>query len=198
MAPGRCCIPEPLPPDLQVKLDRCLPLKHRAPILLIGDSMLARFQDYGTGKGLLDPELFENAAVGGSTTSHWVRLLQTTDFAGISGYKKIVLMLGTNNIPRNEASTTDIADGLTQILTHLKPKAVNTEILFVPIQPRWDLNRPGLLRDIELINEAVGKHCRSLSFFARDKSLYAEDLLHLNRRGYEALAKVITALLEEL
>lgn len=159
--------------------------------------MLARFQDYGTGRGLLHPEVFENAAVGGTTTNHWVRLIQTTDFVGIEKYKKVVLMLGTNNLPNTEASADDIAEGIKTILAQLE-KTINTELLFVPIQPRWDLNRPGLLKDIELINETVGKHCRSLPFFARDKSLYAEDLLHLNRRGYEAFAEVIRTFFEKI
>lgn len=194
MSSGRCCIPEALSEELQRKLDRCLPLSGNAPVLIIGDSMLARFQDYGTGRGLLDPAIYENAAVGGTTTNHWIHLLQFTDiFSNIGTYKLVILMLGTNNLSDFNVSADDIVDGLKSIVDTFKRKTGNTRIVFLPIQPRWDLERLNLAQDIDLVNEKMSNICAMIPFKARDQSLFAEDMLHLNRRGYEEFAKTLNA-----
>lgn len=192
MSLGRCCVPKALPEELQAKLDRCLPLKGKAPVLFIGDSMLARFQDYGTGRGLLDPWIFENAAVGGTTTNHWIHLLQSTEaFLEIRCYRNIVLMLGTNNLANLGASATEITAGLECVVEIIKSLASNAELLFVPIQHRWDLERPAISEEIEFINGFMSKLCSIVPFSMGDKSMFEDDMLHLTRAGYVQLAKNI-------
>ncbi len=180
-------VPEALPPEFTAKMCRCS--ANGGAVLLLGDSMIARFQDYGTGRGLLDPNVFDNYGIGGSTTNHWMHLLETGQIQFKSQYKTIILMVGTNNLAKVHESADEIAQGILNVCRLLLCRFPQAKLYFVSILPRWDLARWNILEDIATINQTVSKHFAVLSPPLNDRTLFAHDLLHLNREGYIRFAQ---------
>jgi len=163
--------------------------------------MIARFQDYGTGTGLLSKEHFTNIGIGGTTTGHWIHLLSQDHFrlSQFTGLEHAVVMLGTNNLARLDATAEQISEGVLEVFrvvrSKLKPAV---QLWYVPIQIRYDLRdaRPTLLDDIRHINERVGQSYPLIGFYADDPQQMESDGLHFTRDTYEALANYIKAQFE--
>lgn len=158
--------------------------------------MLSHFQDYGTGRGLLEPEKYDNIAIGGTTTLHWIWLLNSSnllDKVGFGRYKQIFLLLGTNDLAVLDRTAEEIVNGLTEVLRLLRVKMPQAHITYIPIFPRRDLTtRPSLDADIISINAALCPLCNSnLKPAITASELYDEDQLHLNRAGYQVFAPLI-------
>lgn len=188
---------EPLNDELLAKLDRWNPAVYNGSgrVLLLGDSMLAHFQDYGTGRGLLDPEQYDNIAIGGTTTRHWIWLLNSSLLSKIrfERYKRVFLMLGTNDLAVRDRLVEEIVNGLADVVHLLRNKMSKAHITFIPIFPRGDLPmRPTLVADTANINAAMAPTCDSILESAITASeMYDDDQLHLNRKGYEAFSIMI-------
>lgn len=182
---------EPLPADLEAKLGANAGLQGRGTVLLLGDSMLARFQPYGTGRHLLDPAVFENLAVGGSTTNHWVHLLETDRFDRglLAGFASVVLCLGTNNLPCMGAHET--FGGILRVVALLRERMPRAEVTFITVFPRWDLDLRGAVAHLNAM--VAGAGIRTIDPDITDPSLFGPDRLHLTRRGYEQLAACLAA-----
>jgi len=184
--------PECLTSELELKLNLCLlDVTGYGNVLLLGDSMLARFQPYGTGRHLLDPAIFQNVAIGGSTTNHWIWLLQQGKIS-LYEYNHIVVMLGTNNVAKPEHTVQEIVTGLLLIMKLLLEMVPKAKIHFVPIFPRWDLQNSNVMEQIAHINRHMATYCENiLDPFISGSSFFEKDQLHLNLRGYELFAQFL-------
>lgn len=188
---------EPLDDALLAKVHRGLSVVNSGTgtVLLVGDSMLARFQDYGTGRGLLETSKYHNVAIGGATTGHWIWLLQNDLLNSIkfARYQQIFLMLGTNDLSRPERQASDVISGLKDVIALLRARMPNAHVTFVPIFPRTDLADNQTVEDeTAIINAAVPTHCDSVvSPVISDPEYFDNDNLHLNRKGYELFCHII-------
>lgn len=162
---------------------------------IFGDSMVARFQDYGTGRGLLSSHRFINIAVGGSTVHDWNSAFHTLEhaFSQIKIEKGLVLMLGTNDIA---LSASDLHDRFTDLICkcHFKSKK---PIFVLSVLHRRD--NPELNDKIDGLNAFLNGLSFSWLHYqdVMQLSSYLDtDLLHLTREGYEQFAQVLLEILK--
>jgi lysophospholipase L1-like esterase len=133
-----------------------------------------------------------NLGFGGDGTQNVLWRLQNGEIDGLSP-KLVVLMIGTNNAGRDEPA--DIVMGTQAIITELRTRVPNSEILLVSIFPRaagaeHDCN---VAVNAQLASLADGVHVFHMDinshFVNGDGSLKAElyyiDLLHLSSAGYQ-------------
>lgn len=173
-----------------------------ARILFIGDSITQGWET--NGKDVWEKYYGKrnavNLGISGDRTQHVLWRLDHGNIDGISP-KVAVIMIGTNNISRNEPE--QIAAGVRAITTKLKSKLPKTEILLLAIFPRSatpdDAKRQAVVKTNAMLEKqaaADGVHYLDIGneFLAADGTLSKEimpDLLHLSPKGYEIWAKSI-------
>ena len=147
-----------------------------------------------------------NMGFSGDRTQHVLWRLDNGNIDNISP-KVAVIMIGTNNTPRNPAE--QIAEGLVDICEKLRKKLPDTKILLLAIFPRE--KTPGQLREkITKTNNLASKiadgkmiHYLDISpkFLQPDNSISKDvmpDYLHLSKKGYQIWAQAIEPKLVEL
>ena len=190
--------------ELPIKLKECYNLNtinEKTKILLIGDSMLARF-NYDmedSGIGLLPNDIIANIAIGSTKTQHWLNLLNDEQL-----YKKCVdtnakieqifLMLGTNNLADNKATPELISSAICDIVGILQTKFPEAMIVYVSIMPRFDKDQ-SIIEKSQKTNGLIGKQ-DSIQFIdltndVGSVNFLLDDKLHFNRIGYEKFASIL-------
>lgn len=183
----------------------------RVDLLMIGDSIMHSWEN--GGKKVWDEYYGKrnalNLGFSGDRTEQVIWRLQHGEVSDIAP-KLVVLMIGTNNAGHREDPAEETAAGIKQIITELRTRLPNTNILVLAIFPRGkdatDTKR--------VINEATNKIIQTFAdgkrvfylnindkFLKPDGVLPQEimpDLLHPNAQGYEIWAKAIEPKVKEL
>lgn len=150
-----------------------------------------------------------NLGIGGDQTQHVLWRLTHGNLDGISP-KVAVLMIGTNNFDHNVVATPPaVAEGVAAIVTLLRTRLPETNVLVYGIFPRSQ--KPSAMRhDILQANQIIhklddGKHVfyRDIGhrFIDANGDIPVElmvDYLHLSAQGYEVWADALNQHLAEL
>jgi lysophospholipase L1-like esterase len=169
-------------------------------ILLLGDSMLERWQTTGReiwrNKGL-NRRKIGNAGVGGDRTEH---VLYRIDHGLLNTIKPklVILLIGTNNIEKD--SEQDVRDGIQKIIDQVRLK-VSGDVKFVVygVLPRQGTDT--LKRKIDNLNVLIRDTIPNIQYeYFGDKfvnakgewqSSFFDDNVHLNTTGYELFGDVL-------
>lgn len=156
-------------------------------VLLLGDSMFERFRTTGKCDWSQNPKIW-NAGVGGDRTEHVLWRLEQ----GLLQHtkpKKIILMIGTNNVPFDTPK--DIYDGILSIINEIKQRSPLSKLILLAMIPR----NPGvyhLADKIKTTLKEVNQKLSKLHFpdyydftdIFLDKTHLYSDHVHLNEAGY--------------
>jgi len=174
--------------------------KGNIDVLFVGDSIT---QAWGReGKKIWTeqyaPLKAANFGISGDQTQHVIwRLREGKELTGINP-KVVVLMIGTNNMGRNNSE--EIAEGITAIAHELTHQLPQSKILLLGIFPRRPSAGDPARAKIKDVNQRIaklddGKHVRYLDigekFLESDGTLTKEvmpDFLHLTPKGYKIWA----------
>lgn len=180
-------------------------------VLFLGDSITA---GWGSAAKIWNEHFGKyqpaNFGISGDTTQNVLWRIDNGELDGISP-KVVVLMIGTNNIPKPAA---DILRGDTKIVEEIHQKLPDTKLLLLGIFPRGaDPTNKGVaaMREkIKTVNEGLaklddGNKTRYLDigdkFLSPDGTLTKEimpDALHPNAKGYAIWADAIQPLLDDM
>jgi lysophospholipase L1-like esterase len=180
-------------------------------VLFVGDSITDWWRQPQRGLPVWEktfaPLKAANFGIAGDTTQGVLWRMQNGELEGFDA-RLIILMLGTNNINRNEPA--DIAAGDAAIVEEFKKRQPNAKILILGVFPRGPAADNAFRPKIREINEHLSKladgrrvHYLDIGdkFLQPDGSLPAEvmpDGLHPNLRGYEIWAEAIMPKVREL
>ncbi|HEX5006654.1 MAG TPA: GDSL-type esterase/lipase family protein [Hyphomonadaceae bacterium] len=179
-------------------------------LLFVGDSITDFFGRADRGRDVWTAHYgalkAANFGISGDTTQDVLWRMRNGELAGFKA-KAIVLMLGTNNIGRNDNS--DIAAGDAAIVAEFRKHQPQAKILLLGVFPRGDKNGSARKAVAEINNDvaklADGKAVFYLdiaeAFLSRDGDLVdgiMVDGLHPSPAGYEAWAKAMAPTLERL
>lgn len=181
-------------------------------VLFVGDSITDAWRNRGNAVWMerYAPLHAANFGIGGDRTEHVLWRLRNGELNGITP-KVAVLMIGTNNTPRDTAP--QIVEGVTAIVKEIRECTPTTKILLLAIFPRAEKADHPLRQKINEINPVLAKlddeqHVFFLDindqFLQPDGTLPASimpDFLHPNEEGYriwgEAMAQKLAELLKE-
>jgi lysophospholipase L1-like esterase len=175
-------------------------------MLFVGDSITQGWE--GSGREVWNTYYAKrnaaNFGIGGDWTQHVLWRIDHSDFNNVHP-KLAVVMIGTNNAPKRQGSSTaeEIADGVITICQRLRTRLPETKILLLAIFPR-DPNATSETRaknaQASLLASAVadGKMIRYLDindkFLTKDGQLpksIMPDFLHPNAAGYKIWAEAM-------
>lgn len=160
--------------------------------LFLGDSMFERWKTTGKqwwAKDLVKHNIM-NAGVGGDKIENLLwRITPPNGQRGILDsckYKKIFLMIGTNNLTEKRATAESIANSIDALIDIIQKKQPNVPIVFFALPPRSDVG----LEKITGVNKLLKDICtrRNLTFVDFTHGLsgpsYFDDPVHLSTLGY--------------
>lgn len=177
-------------------------------LIFIGDSITQGWEGAGkeTWQDYYADRNAANLGISGDQTQHVLWRLDHGNIAGISP-KLAVIHIGTNNWKDNSAS--EIAEGVTAIVSKLRTALPSTKVLLLAIFPRGD--RPAEIQDkLAEANGMLAKLADGASVFFMDiggwfkdgagnlpKSIMP-DQLHLSEAGYWLWAQSIEPMVARL
>jgi lysophospholipase L1-like esterase len=145
-----------------------------------------------------------NLGIGGDRTEHVLWRLQHGELDGYEA-RLFVIMIGTNN----GDPAPDVAEGIKAIITEIRGKQPQANILLLGIFPRGEKADGGREKNAA-VNKLIAKfddgrvvHFLDIGdkFLEPDKSMSKDimpDFLHPNQRGYEIWANAIDETVKEL
>lgn len=180
-------------------------------LLFLGDSITQGWN--GNGKNVWTeryrPLKAANFGISGDRTEHVLWRVQNGNLEGINP-KVVVLMIGTNNLPRNSGPET--AEGIEAIVREIRGRLPESKVLLLGVFPRggrpegdWaaratmaDINKTisGLADGQRVFFLDIGE-----SFLEPDKTISKEvmyDALHLTAKGYQIWADAMQPTLDSL
>lgn len=179
-------------------------------LLFVGDSITDSWRH--VGQPVWDqhfaPLRAANFGISGDTTQGVLWRMQNGELDGFKA-RLIVLMLGTNNIPRGN-SNEEIAEGLRLIVQEFRTRQPQARVLVLGIFPRSADPAHQHRSAIKDINSRIAKFADDRNvffmdigdrFLAADGTLPTDimpDGLHPNLRGYRIWADAISARVREL
>lgn len=192
--------------------------KQNLDLLLIGNSITQGFGGnrdlvaYKPGKTAGDKyfgnKKWESAAIAGDKVQHILWRIQQGAYEK-SGAKDIILTLGINNLPNQENSAQEVADGIRLCVEELASRFPKSRItLFGPLpanaDPTSDLRKSIVETHAQLLNISFPGNVRYINptgWFTHDNGAliteyYVRDQLHLSPKGYDMWAQKIQAILE--
>jgi lysophospholipase L1-like esterase len=178
-------------------------------VLFVGDSITDGWRNRGKAVWAerYEPLKSANFGIGGDKTEHVLWRLQNGELEGFKP-KAAVLMIGTNNTPRDSAA--QIAEGVTAIVKEIRQRTPDTKILLLAIFPRAEKPDHPLRQKINAINPVIAKlHDGQHVFFLdiNDKFLQPDgilpasimpDFLHPYEEGYKIWGEAMAGKLAEL
>jgi lysophospholipase L1-like esterase len=142
-----------------------------------------------------------NFGIDGDRTQHVLWRIQNGAFDGLKP-KVLVLMIGTNNTPKDRNTPPEVIEGVTAVVKAVREKLPATKILLLGIFPRGQKGEP--VRDqLKQINKAIarledGHLVKFLDIGPKllepDGTLSEKimpDLLHLSEEGYRIWANTL-------
>lgn len=162
------------------------------------ESAIARGED--SWQQYFSPLKVQNAGFGWDRIENVLWRIYHGELDGFSG-KKILLMIGTNNLGIN--TDKEIVDGLQFLLSRIHERKPEAEIIMAGILPRR-----GMEKRVEGINAQIKEMAGSSGFRYADvagtllkgtqinASLFMADGLHPDAAGYELLGKAISKVLQ--
>lgn len=180
-------------------------------VLFVGDSITDWWRQPQRGLPVWErhfaPLKAANFGIAGDTTQGVLWRMQNGELEGFNA-KLIILMLGTNNINRND--TADIAAGNAAIVQEFRRRQPNAKVLILGVFPRGAAADNPFRQRIAEINGHLEKladgrtiHYLDIGpkFLQPDGTLPTEvmpDGLHPNLKGYEIWAEAIMPKVREL
>jgi lysophospholipase L1-like esterase len=175
----------------------------KARIIFIGDSITQGWE--GEGKEVwahyYAARNAVNLGIGGDRTQHVLWRLENGNLDGLKP-RVAVVMIGTNNSNGEDNTVSQIADGIRAILTTLRQRLPDTQVLLVSIFPRGE-NPVSQRGKVLMVNQVIrkladGKNVHWVDFgdrfVAEDGSIprtLMPDYLHLSPAGYAIWAEAI-------
>ena len=172
----------------------------KAEILFIGDSITQGWENEGKEVWAkhFAPRNAVNLGIGGDRTQHVLWRLENGNLKGVKP-KAAVVMIGTNNSNGEDNSVSQIAEGVTAIVSKLRQALPDTQVLLVGIFPRGESpnNQRGKILQVNqiLARLADGKSVHWIDFGSRyvdAQGLIPHDLmpdyLHLSPAAYQIWA----------
>lgn len=192
--------------------------KGNLDLLLIGNSITQGFGgsrelvSYKPGKAAGDlyfgNKKWESAAIAGDKVQHILWRIQQGIYEK-SNARDIVLTLGVNNLPNQENSAIEVAEGIRLCVEELAARFPKSRItLFGPLpanaDPTSDLRKSIISTHAQLLNYSFPENVQYIDptgWFTQDNGAliseyYVRDQLHLSPKGYEMWAKKIQTILE--
>lgn len=175
-------------------------------LLFLGDSITQGWNDNETWKEHYEPRKAANFGFSGDRTQHVLWRLENGEIDGIKP-RGIVLMIGTNNAGADSAE--DIAEGITRIVSTLRERLPDSNILLLGVFPRGEEPNP-IREKLDDVNARIAKlddggkvHYLDIgpSFLEDDGTISKDvmpDFLHLSAEGYKRWAKAIEPAVKHL
>jgi lysophospholipase L1-like esterase len=178
-------------------------------LLFLGDSITQGWHDNDVWKRFYGPRSAANFGIGGDRTQHVLWRIHNGELDGIEP-KVVVLMIGTNNA--DNATTDEIAQGVTAIVEELRRRLPKAKVLLLGIFPRGE--KPNEMREkLGAVNAKIaklddGRQVKYLdigkAFLNEDGSISGKimpDFLHLSDKGYriwaDAMEPTLWSMLDE-
>lgn len=189
---------------LQEKKDRDVEL------VLMGDSITQRWESHS---GEAYQEILRrfstlNLGFAGDRTQHVLWRIENGEIDGIHP-KKLVLLIGTNNLPSGRSTPEETVAAIEETIKALRAKLPDTRILVLAILPRGANLQDPIMDAVGTVNAALrgiaeNHQCayRDIGEFFIEPSTGAirtelmPDRLHPNEQGYEIMAREISGFLE--
>jgi lysophospholipase L1-like esterase len=147
----------------------------------------------------MTPLQIQNAGFGWDRIENTLRHIYHGILDDFNG-KKIMVMIGTNNIGIN--SEQEIIDGLQFLLTQIRLRKPDAEIIMAGILPRKNLEKKVDSINYQIKTMALKHRFKYVDFskaFLKDgkinASLFLADGLHPGKEGYEVLGREINKVL---
>ncbi|WP_439238475.1 cytidylyltransferase domain-containing protein [Lonepinella sp. BR2919] len=165
-----------------------------APITLIGHSILDNWS-----VRTINGENVLNLGISGISTKQYIDLILDKGLIKRLG-SKVVLMLGTNDIVKENWTKENILNDIQYIVNSLKEINVETEIYFLEISLtafRADRSNTDIIPLNHYIKENLQKvkwvslNNRYADKYGKLDMQYTDDGLHFNQKGYELLADIL-------
>jgi len=171
--------------------------------VFVGDSIT---QDYNVYEFFSDMTVY-NRGIGGDTTVGLLKRLDDSIYA--LEPKRIVLLIGTNDFPLLNATCNDVYKNVKRIVSDIKSKLPNSDIILESIYPISKANNPKIhllsvgKRDNELIQQTndllktikgviyVDAHSYLKDNDGNLKLDYTVEGLHLNEAGYQKVTEIL-------
>lgn len=178
-------------------------------LVLLGDSLTQRWETDGQEAyaGLTARFRTLNLGFSGDRTQHVLWRIREGELDGLNP-RKLVLLIGTNNLPPNRSTPEETVAGVAAVLADVRAKLPRTEVLLLGILPRGhaadDSIRAAVRQTnagLKLLAEAQSIEFQDLSALFSDPTTgvplanLMPDHLHLNAEGYQLLAGALTAFL---
>jgi lysophospholipase L1-like esterase len=204
---------QPTPPRTETRHQQFLEVAKAGNIdlLFVGDSITDWWRQEQRGKPEWDktwaPLKAANFGIAGDTTQGVLWRMQNGELEGFKA-KLIVLMLGTNNLRRNEIA--DIAAGDAAIVAEFRKRQPQAKVLILGVFPRGATADNAFRPMIKELNGHLAKLADNKQvfyldigdkFLAADGTLPADimpDGLHPNLKGYEIWSAATADRVKEL
>ena len=154
--------------------------KHSGSVLLLGDSMMERWQT--TGKDLPLGNVF-NAGVGGDRICNLLWRIEN-GILDAGDFSRVVLMIGTNDLEKTQPKA--LVDGISQVVGEIQKRKLPFTVY--SLTPRTDIPEGKILQVNALLQE---KYPSAYRCFYPKENPYYDDNVHLSRLGYEEWSKVL-------
>ena len=177
-----------------------------ASLAFFGDSHLERYRYYGARSWKTNFRDALNLGLSGDSTRQALQRISDGLFDNYTP-KRLVLMLGTNNINDFDTGGTneEIAKGVAKVIEAIRERSPKTKIVLVSILPRR--HEPHNER-IEAINKLLSKLITRRTFFLDvydqfkgspvRNDLYLPSDNHLNAKGYRILGSRLREVLDPI
>ena len=192
-----------------------------ARIVFLGDSITQGWDEDGkrVWERYYAPRGAVNMGISGDKTQHVIWRVENGNLEGMAEPARgrapelVVVLIGTNNVPRTEGNTAEqIGAGVVEVVRRVRERLPRTKVLVMGILPRGDAGEEGkMMREkIRRANEiaagaADGEWVRFLDlgdrFLDEDGGVRRDlmpDLLHLSEKGYEVWAEGMEGVVREV
>jgi len=192
-----------------------LPRERPLDVLLLGDSITRRWAEFPEEWRRWFGDLnAANFGVGGDCTENVLWRVLNGELDGISA-RAIVLLIGTNNIPRHRPD--EIAVGISRLVEAIRQKLPESTLLLIGILPRGPQRkeiasdeRPYYMEAVRTVNSRISRlaNGRSIRYVDPDGMFLGSDGeidpdkmpdgLHLVEAGYRLLGARIRPIIDEM
>jgi lysophospholipase L1-like esterase len=182
--------------------------RRQAELVIVGDSIVEGF-DQAVFEQFFGRYHALKLGIGGDKTQQVLWRIEQGELDGLSP-RVLVLLIGTNNIGADGATTDDVARGVARVVERMRQRLPQTKILLLGILPREQQASAAVRREVAAINQKIaaladGQSVRyedvGARFLAPDGSISQEvmgDFLHPTAGGYRIFAEALAPVVDEM